>query len=562
MKLSTKDKEALAELLIDWEEASEKGQEITPQELCFNALHLLEAATIAIQYLKLLNRNSPPKLPKCLSFDPIHEADNFIQISTILNKRFRVDSLLGHGGHGIVYKAFDLQLKRSVALKTTKHLSMLQEKEKQILLEEAQKIANLNHPGIVQLFDIMEFNNSLFFISEYLEEGDLAGYLRKKNLTFNQKLFILKNVASALDYAHLQGIVHRDLKPSNVLLTQNLHPKICDFGIAFKYGELPSMEPVGTIAYCSPEQIQGQKTVRSTDIWSLGVILFETFTNQLPFQGAHPHEIMQAILYSKIRFPKDYPIPERLKKLIYKCLEKDSKKRPLSGIAITNILEDIEKKINPAFRRRRFLLMGTYLVGCLGLIYYLFQKLDLKRFLFKKTSKKKDILYQVTSDTMAFLNPRLNRLEHYSIGDPLKWHQVSPNSFVGKPNAHNIAFNHPLSPPFTFHFQIMVRSGIRVRLILANWDIHLGNEGFARQISVYGDGKTIQIDQPYLYKLEEELKCKFSINKSKYSLHVNDKLVSEGFVKPQTKPVILALSSGDPFSPGEVVFGNFFLEPN
>lgn len=561
MELSSKDKESLSELLLDWEEAFEKGREISPQTLCGNQLHLLEAATIAIQTLKLASWTAPPSPPDILLPDPSWEACSFIQTSSVLKNRFRIDSILGHGGQGIIYKAFDLQLKRFVAIKTTKNLSVLQSECKQLLLEEAQKIAGLNHPGIVPLFDIIEFHDSFLFVSEYLEAGDLEKALKDGALSLNQKISIFKNVALALHYAHMQGIIHRDIKPSNILLTQNLDPKICDFGVAFKFGDNMFPEHMGSIAYASPEQINGKRLNCSSDIWSMGVLLYEAFTNKLPFQGGNTQEILLAILHSELKFPKK-AVLGKLAGLILQCLAKEPNSRPKSAIAIANILSEIEKEINPAFMRRKYLLRIASLLTGFGIMAFICWRFDFKKHFLINPRAKETKPWQVTSETTVFLNSRLNRLEHYNISDPFHWEQVSPNGFVGKPNAHNIQFKHPLLLPFTLHFQIKVRSGFRVRMIFENWDIHLGNEGFSRQISVFGDGKTIQIDQPYRYQLQEELRCRFLIDKNNYSLHINDQLVSEGLVKPQTQPLILTLSSGDPFSPGEVVFSNLLLEPN
>lgn len=564
MKLNPNEKNILTELLLDWEEAYEKGQEISPEDLCSNHIRLLEVVTRSIQTLKLANWKKPPIPPAFLNTELTWDSSGLIEITTILKNRFRIDEILGFGGQGIVYKAFDLQLKRFVAIKTTKSHANLPSKDRQTLLEEAQKIASLTHPGIVPLFDIQECDNYFLFISEYLDGGDLGKALKENSLTAIQKVIILKGIAIALEHAHKHGIIHRDIKPSNILLSKNLHAKICDFGIAFQQNITNSMETKGTIYYASPEQIRGEPQTAATDIWSMGVLLFETFLNKLPFQDSDPQITIDKILHSEATLlAKSKPeIPKRLSTLIAACLEKKPGKRPSSASILAYQLEFLEKELNPVNKRRKHLIQtGIFLTGT-AFATYLYRQLGLSSYLFKPKASKPQLAWSVNHATISFLNPRLNRLEHYFVGDPLKWEQFSPNGFKGKQHAHNIAFKHPLKPGFTLHFQLSILSGIRVRMIFGNWDFFLGNEGFTRTICVYGKSKTALNETPYRYRLQEKLNCKLFLNSESYSLHINNQLTSAGSIHPQqSESVILQLSSGDPFSPGEVLFSDFLLEP-
>lgn len=565
MKLSQNEHNLLTELLLDWEEAFEKGREISPEDLCCNHIHLLEAAIIAIQTLKLSNWKKPPLPPTFLNTDSTEDATGLIEIATILKKRFRIDEILGFGGQGIVYKAFDLQLKRFVAIKTTKSLSNLPSKDRQALLEEAQKIASLTHPGIVPIFDILEFHDSYLFISEYLDGGDFGKALKEKSLTQIQIVIILKEIAIALNHAHNHGIIHRDIKPSNILLTKNLNAKICDFGIAFQHGNTVPMEPIGSLDYASPEQIKGENQTSATDIWSMGVILFEAFTNNLPFHDPNPQKTLIKAFNTEepLMINSSPEIPKKMMNLIVACLNKVPEKRPSSASILAYHLNRLEMDLNPANKRRKLLIKLILLLTGVGLSVFILRKSGLQSYFFAKGKAKKPLAWPVNPETTSFLNPRINRLEHYLVGDRMKWEQSLPTGFTGKPHAHNIAFKHPLKPGFTLHFQLTVLSGIRVRVIFGNWDFFLGNEGFTRTISVYGKGKTAFNETPYRYRLQEKLNCKLFLNSKNYSLHINNQLTSAGSIHPQqSESVILQLSSGDPFSPGEVLFSDFILEEN
>ena len=171
MAQNTQDEEVLSDLLLYWEEEFEKGLSISPEELCKDYPHLLTQVQKGINALRASIWNEPIDSKNS---EPISELFEFLTLQSVIKDRFRIDLILGTGGHGIVYTAWDLQLHRFVAIKSAKKLGALPEQKKLELLEEARKISNLKHPGILPLYDILELNSTFLMISEFVEAGNLT----------------------------------------------------------------------------------------------------------------------------------------------------------------------------------------------------------------------------------------------------------------------------------------------------------------------------------------------------------------------------------------------------
>jgi serine/threonine protein kinase/Tol biopolymer transport system component len=269
---------------------------------------------------------------------------------------YRIDSALGAGGMGEVYKARDSRLERTVALKVLGAAVSDNPELRARFEREARAISALNHPNICTLHDVGEHEGSPYLVMELLEGETLADRLRRGPLSFEQLVKIGIEVSDALDKAHRQGIVHRDLKPANVMLTR-AGAKLLDFGLAKPAGALtasgsvgapllsaavtregpsPQLSPlttagaiVGTILYMSPEQIEGREADARSDIFALGTLLYEMATGVRPFEGKSQLSVASAIL-EKDPTPIDAlqpALPAGLQRVVQTCLAKDPEDR-------------------------------------------------------------------------------------------------------------------------------------------------------------------------------------------------------------------------------------------
>ena len=208
--------------------------------------------------------------------------------------RYQVLSEVGRGAMGVVYKARDPQIDRLVAIKTISLLNQASEEEqeyRQRFFLEARAAGRLSHPGIVTIFDVGEDSDTgtPFIVMEYVPGESLSSILadRKGKVPLKTALQLVQDIAEALDYAHAQGVIHRDIKPANILVTEEGHAKITDFGVAKLNLALTTIpgHVLGTPAYMSPEQLEGQELDGRSDLFSLGVILYAMITGHRPFQG-------------------------------------------------------------------------------------------------------------------------------------------------------------------------------------------------------------------------------------------------------------------------------------
>jgi serine/threonine-protein kinase len=246
---------------------------------------------------------------------------------------YRILEQIGQGGMAQVFKGFHPALQREVAIKMlSSHLASDAEFITRFL-REAQAVATLRHPNIVQIYDFGSHNGLSYMVMEYVAGGtlqELLGRLTAANqyLPLADVHKIMADVSAALDYAHTRGLVHRDLKPANIMLTGGGHAVLTDFGLARIIGgarQTATGATYGTPAYMSPEQAQGEGGNTGSDIYSLGVILFEIFTNRLPFEADTP----MAFLMKQIQEPPPAPsrinpaIPEPVNEIVLRALSKD-----------------------------------------------------------------------------------------------------------------------------------------------------------------------------------------------------------------------------------------------
>jgi len=257
-------------------------------------------------------------------------------IGTTLNQRFLLEVELGRGGMGAVYRATDQVLERRVAIKVLKEQNS-EEVTKRIRLE-AQILARLLHDNVVRLYDFGEANGTWFLV---MEEVDGTSYLKRwRKVSLAERLRILAGVAEALDYSHHQGVIHRDLKPGNVLLTASDQPKLSDFGLSVIAEHATESGPIrGTPHYMSPEQASGARLDYRTDLYSLGVMLYENAVGSAPFSGQSLSVIAQHVNKAPDRpRERNRDVSVELEDLILKLLAKNPEKRPGSGSEVARLI--------------------------------------------------------------------------------------------------------------------------------------------------------------------------------------------------------------------------------
>jgi DNA-binding beta-propeller fold protein YncE len=232
---------------------------------------------------------------------------------------YRIEALIGRGGMGVVYRAHDLALDRPVALKVLSPELAEDERFRQRFLLESRLAAALDHPSIVPVYDAGEARGELYIAMRYVEGTDLKELLAAGPLAPERAVALVSQVASALDAAHARGLVHRDVKPSNVLVSQEGHVYLADFGLTRRLGEpgsaLGAARSLGTIDYVAPEQIRGEEVDGRADVYSLGCLLHECLTGAPPFAGSDT-----AVLFAHLE--QEPPAPPGLENVFATALAK------------------------------------------------------------------------------------------------------------------------------------------------------------------------------------------------------------------------------------------------
>ncbi len=267
---------------------------------------------------------------------------------------------LGEGGMGVVYKAEDTKLKRPVALKFLPAEYTSDPEAKQRFLQEARAASALDHPHICTIHAIDETEDGKIFIVMACYEGkSLRELIGKGSLQVEQALDIADQIAEGLTEAHKKHIVHRDIKPANILIAKDGGIKIVDFGLA-KLAGLTRLTrtgtTLGTVAYMSPEQARGEEVDGRTDIWSLGVILYEMLTGELPFKGDYEQAVLYSVLNENPASMTQIKesIPADLERIVSTALEKDKDKRYKQANDLLTDLRTARKKVKPEYLQQEF----------------------------------------------------------------------------------------------------------------------------------------------------------------------------------------------------------------
>lgn len=258
--------------------------------------------------------------------------------------RYEIRTLLGAGGMGEVYRAFDVQLEREVALKFLKQSDDAEKLRR--FRQEAKAVSALNHPGILSIYEVGEYEASHYIVSELVEGKNLRELTAEKNLTLSEILDIGIQIGNALAAAHRVGIVHRDIKPENVMVLPDGYVKVLDFGLAKFVGVGKSATEdstastasliqtkagmiIGTVNYMSPEQLRGKTVDERTDVWSLGVVLFELLARRRPFAGESTSDVIAAVLERALPKFSEFgaEVPAEIEAVVSRALEKNREDR-------------------------------------------------------------------------------------------------------------------------------------------------------------------------------------------------------------------------------------------
>ncbi len=272
--------------------------------------------------------------------------------------RYEVVAELGRGAMGVVYQARDPQIGRLVAVKTVSLSGQEPDEEREFrlrFLHEAQAAGRLHHPGIVGIFDVGENpeNHDPYIVLEFVAGEPLNRILaREKKLPLETALRLAEEIAEALNYAHAQGVIHRDIKPGNILVTEDGHAKIADFGIAklnLAHFTLPG-RVMGTPAYMAPEQLSGEGVDGRSDLFSLGVILYAMVTGHSPFQGDSATTVCFKVANREplTASALDLTLPRELDEVIARAMAKDPEQRYQQGAEFAEDLRELQTLIKPA----------------------------------------------------------------------------------------------------------------------------------------------------------------------------------------------------------------------
>jgi len=320
------------ELLARWDELREQGQEVRPEQLCADNPELLEELQAQIQKLRAMDWLDAPSTDELTNSDAA-EGESAPRLPAIIAGRYQLESVIAVGGFGEVWRAMDTALQRPVAVKVTTV----------DCVAEARRVARLKHHGIVSVHDVGHEAGLCFIVFDLIEGSDLAQRIRQSRPSWQEAASIVAQVAEHLQYAHEKGFVHRDIKPANILLDEEGRPVLADFGIAVTDHELRSelLTTTGTLAYMAPEQLlEGGQAEARTDVYGLGVVLYELLTGTVPFTertltGLRRRILTEDPLPVRLLNPA---VPPELERICLKCLSKSAPDRYASARELAEAL--------------------------------------------------------------------------------------------------------------------------------------------------------------------------------------------------------------------------------
>src|SRR6266480_1439820 len=266
---------------------------------------------------------------------------------------------IGRGGQGVVYRARQKSLNRTVALKVIGLGQWATEVHLKRFRREAESVANLDHPCIVPIYDVGEREGSCYFSMKFIDGGQLDEVAKRTPISIRNAAELIAKLARTVHYAHEHGILHRDIKPGNILVDAKGEPHLTDFGLArlleTKSTVTHTMDVLGTPSYMAPEQASGrnEQLTSATDVYGLGAVFYQLLTGHPPFAGGTTYETVRLVLETEPRQPRlsNPKVDRELSTICLKCLEKDSTRRYSSALALA---EDLERwlKHEPIRARR------------------------------------------------------------------------------------------------------------------------------------------------------------------------------------------------------------------
>lgn len=356
------DEDRIADLLIEWEEGHERGTDRSAEQLCRDCPHLAPDVARRIHALKVTSW-----LAKGDDHEPPPEPDGpELPPDAPLAGRYRLDSKLGEGGFAEVWKGYDLELRRAVAVKRPKAGRTAASDH---FVAEARKMAGLKHPGVVPVFDVGRDGGAWFIVSELVEGGSLADRIATSRPTRHDAVRLVAEVADTLGYAHRRGFVHRDIKPGNILIDHHGRALLADFGIARSPDDGGASASFGTLAYMAPEQVEGKAADHRSDIYSLGVVLCELLTGHRPHCADDPVELRRQIVGGPLPVISDTAgVPKWLAGVCLKCLARNPDDRYQEATRLADDLRATHGS-HSRFRRRTLLASGVAaLIGGAGVV--------------------------------------------------------------------------------------------------------------------------------------------------------------------------------------------------
>ncbi|HWB09752.1 MAG TPA: serine/threonine-protein kinase [Pirellulales bacterium] len=339
---------------------------LTPDEVCADCPELLPQVRARWREMCLVEAKLDLLFPTSGLFAEADAPPSPAGTSLPTIPGYEVESVLGRGGMGIVYKARQVRLNRPVALKMLLGGAYASLEERGRFAREAEAIAGLQHVNIVQIYVVGDHEGRPYFTMEYVDGGSLADVLLGKPQTARQAVALLSTLTEAVHAAHQRGIVHRDLKPANILLNADGAPKIADFGLARHFNEGPALTlsgaRLGTPSYMAPEQALGKTRAvgPATDIYSLGAILYELLTGRPPFRGETAAETERQVIAAEPMPPTllNSKVPRDLQTICLKCLQKDPARRYATAAALADDLHRFQRgepiRARPAGLLERF----------------------------------------------------------------------------------------------------------------------------------------------------------------------------------------------------------------